>query len=205
MAFAALPSASMAQPILESRAQAAPDAPKRVLLLVPCMDFELLKSEAPLDPKKFDGTALAEEMASAAEHFLRSQGLVIVAEDGLPRESVESIQMVQREAGRLARGFRIEELRPALAKLADRLGARLLLAQYLRVRVGSKGYWEPLSGAIGPGQSETLLVASLIDPAAGQVVWSNKLLVRKVLRPRSPDMERSMASLFGPPVELLTH
>ncbi len=66
--------------------------------------------------------------------------------------------------------------------------------------MGAKGYYGPsLGGAMWPGQSETLLAVALIDPANGTVVWKNELLVRKVLKPGSEELEKALLELYGLP------
>ena len=171
---------------------------KSVLLLTPRLVFEKLQDESPLDPDKFGSTALGEQLTVAGEHYLHSKGFGInVAATTLP-EAATSIEKLQPMTGRLARGSLTPELRTTLAEVANRVGPSLILAQYLRVRVGVKGYYGPsLAGAMSPGQSETLLAVALIDPAKGMVVWKNELLARKVLKPGSEELEKALSVLYG--------
>jgi hypothetical protein len=49
---------------------------------------------------------------------------------------------------------------------------------------------------MSPGQSETLLAVALIDPAKGTVIWKNELLVRKVLKPDSEELQKALLELY---------
>ncbi len=171
---------------------------KSVLLLPPCLVFEKLQDESPLDPAKFGSTDLGQQLTVAGKRYLRSKGFEInVAATTLP-DVATLVEKLQPMSGRLARGSLTLELRTMLAEIAKRVGPSLILAQYLRVRVGAKGYYGPsLSGAMWPGQSETLLAVALIDPAKGMVVWKSEFLVRKVLKSDSEELAKALSTLYG--------
>ncbi len=113
---------------------------RSVLLLTPCLVFEKLKDESPLDPVKFGGTALGEQITIAGESNLRSKGFGINVAVTIPPLAAISIEKLQSMTGRLARGSLNPELRTTLGEVANRFSGALILAQYLRVRVGAKGY-----------------------------------------------------------------
>lgn len=172
-------------------------ANKSVLLLSPILAFEKLQDESPLDPARFDSAVLGQRLSSAGEEYLRSKGFIVVDSLNAPTEATTSIAKLQPIAGKLARGSLTAESRKILAEAANGLGSSLILAQYLRVRVGAKGYYGPsMGGQISPGQSETLLASALIDPARGEVAWKNEVLVRKILKPESKDMDVALSALY---------
>ena len=170
---------------------------KRVLLVAPCLVFEKLRDESPLDPAKFSGAALGQELSAAGEEYLRSKGFGVLLAASVPPAAATLIETLQPMACRLARGFLTADSRTTLTDLARQEGPALIFAQYLRVRLGGSGYWGPsLSGQIAPGQVETLLAAAFIDPVGGTIVWKNEVLVRKILRPGSKDLEKARSALY---------
>lgn len=176
------------------------DAPKRsVVVLPPSLAFEKLQDETPLDPAKFGGPELAKQLMEAGEQNLRSKGFGILASADYHPQTASSVEKLIPMTGRIARGSLTESTHAAMAELAGSgQGPVLLFAQFLRIRVGSKsGYWNPVSGAIGSGQVETVLAAALVDPTNGTIVWKNEILVRKILAPGSRDLTEAMSALYA--------
>ncbi len=170
---------------------------RNALILAPSLIFEKLQDESPLDPAKFGAAALEKRLSAAANECLLSKGFNILAATNFPPEVATLIGKLQPMAGRAARGSLTAGSRAALADLASGLGPALILAQYLRVRVGGKWSWDPLYGDIRSSQMETLLAAALIDPANGTVVWKNEILARKVLSPDSKDLKDALSALYA--------
>jgi hypothetical protein len=169
---------------------------RRVLLLAPYLAFEKLQDESALDPGKFGDAALGNELSAAVSLNLRSNGFEILAATNLPAEADTLVGKLQPVAGRVARGSISGDSQVVLTDLTNKLGSAWILAQYLRVRVGGKGWWNPINGAIASGQSETLLAAALIRPEGGTVYWKNEILVRKVLTPGSKDLKNALSALL---------
>jgi hypothetical protein len=196
LAVAVIPIVAMAQ------GSATNDAPKpRVVVLPPSLVFEKLQDESPLDAAKFGGPELAKQLMEAGEQNLRNKGLGILASTDYLPQTADSVGKLIPMTGRIARGSLTEASRAAMADLAGSgQGPTLLFAQFLRIRVGSKnGYWNPINGAIGSGQLETVLAAALVDPANGTIVWKNEVLVRKILAPGSRDLTEALSALYAAP------
>ncbi len=181
---------------------AAPDAQKRsVVVLPPSLAFEKLLDETPLDPAKFGGPELAKQLMDAGEQNLRSKGLEILDPADYSPRMASSVEKLIPMTGQIARGSLTETSQGAMSELAGSgQGPMLVFTQFLRIRVGSKsGYWNPVSGAIGSGQVETVLAATLIDPANGTIVWKNEVFVRKILAPGSKDLAEALSALYAAP------
>jgi hypothetical protein len=189
-------------PIAIAQSAATTDAPKRsVIVLQPSLVFERLQDESPLDPAKFGGPELARQLIEAGEQNLRNKGFGILAAADYTPQTAISVGKLTPMTGRIARGSLTEASRATMADLAG-AGQRpmLLFAQFLRIRVGSKsGYWNPVSGAIGSSQLETVLAAALVDPANGTIAWKNEVLVRKILAPGSKDLTEALSTLYASP------
>ena len=69
------------------------------------------------------------------------------------------------------------------SKLAALPDDYLLLVQFVRVKQGPGGSWNPYSGAITSGMSTTSFQAALISTRTGQVAWKNEVLERTVVPP----------------------
>jgi hypothetical protein len=171
-------------------------AERNALVLAPNLVFEKLQDESPLDPARFGGATLEKQLSEAGGQYLRSKGFSILAAANYSTETARLIGKLQPMAGRIARGSMTADAGAVLADAANGLGKAFILAQYMRVRVGSKGSWNPISGAITSGQVETMLAAALIDPAEGAIVWKNEILVRKVLLPDSKNLAEALSALY---------
>lgn len=180
---------------------------RRVLLLSPCIKFESLQDETPLDSARFDSKSLTQQMTKTAEQRLQAEGFKVISLDTSFQEASISSGKISRESCIVARDYKGKESIPALAELSQQVHSDLILALYLRVRVGGKGVWETavVSGGFTPGQSETFLAAALVDPAKDEANWKNQVLERKILKPESDSMKRALDALFASMTRSLTH
>ena len=172
----------------------------KVALFAPCLVFEKLQNEAPLDPAKFQADALAQRLSVAGQEYLRTKNYeTMPVADYKEEEAAALIAKLKPSACRIARGSLTTEARSNMAEFASHAGPVLLFAEFLRIRTGDKAYWSPITGGLGPSQSETLMTAALIDPNSGTVVWKNEILVRKVVKPDSKDneLDKALALLFA--------
>jgi len=55
-----------------------------------------------------------------------------------------------------------------------------LLVNYVKVKVGSAGTWNPNSGAITSSNSKSTLHAALIQCTTGKALWMDKVLLREL-------------------------
>jgi len=90
---------------------------------------------------------------------------------------------------------------PAALQLVRELGTPgqpvVVLAQFLRVKRGPSGTWDPNSGAITSNGSSSQFRATLLDCQTGRVLWQNSVELRKVPVVDSGDFKKAMSLLYS--------
>lgn len=206
--FAAVPTDARVSPVVPKTAGTSDVAKTKVVFFAPCLIFEKLQNESPLDPAKFQVEALVQRLSAAGEEYLRSKDYQVVpADEYKEAETTALIAKLKLSACRIARGSVTTEARANMAEFAGHTGPVLLFAELLRIRTGDKAYWSPLTGSLGASQSETLMTAALVDPSSGTVVWKNEILIRKVVKPDSKDneLDKTLGLLFANSSSVTAH
>jgi len=185
--LAPLSCASLARPVLVRQ----PDAPttsaieaRSIHILWPLLFYEDVQTqhEEQPDPGEFDRVRrkIVQEIEAAAA----SKGFTFSGDqdlEGAQQAAVElGMETLRRDVMTVFKARKRTELfEEALGSLGDSLDAELVIASFLRVKVGRGGYWDPYSGGIYPGTSTSQLLLAIIDLSDRQVVWTSEVFARR--------------------------
>jgi hypothetical protein len=171
-----------------------PPASAKVIILQPQVVFEQLTNKSVLTQNVTFESALT----NAATASLSARKYTVVTLESLQQvDAIDLLKQLQPLTSRLARGAINDEAQQTLRYLAAFPDDYLILVQFMRVKEGPGGSWNPYSGAITSSMSSTLLQASLISTHTGQVVWKNEVLERKVFRANDPNFAKYLDLLYG--------
>ncbi len=177
-----------------AKLQVAADAPplpaiagSRLVLLAPEVQFEDERSGEPLDPARFKGSELAARVDRVVRATLTARGLAADAVEVAGAASYPPpAKLVRRELPA-----------DACTNSAAATSGEPLLAVHVRVIVGSRGSWDPMTGAITSSSNRTRLRAALVDCRASTTLWRSEVVLRQIPEPGRADIDRALETLFG--------
>ena len=113
-----------------------------------------------------------------------------LAVDGLAGRGFDSVssadngvatRKLQTVADQYVRNRRGPDATVELVRLAAHETDRTaVLVQFLEVQLGSRGYWNSGSGALGVGMSNSNLHSVLLDASTGELLWRGELYYRDI-------------------------
>lgn len=190
------PAAVAAAPVPATAATAQARTAK-VILIAPQIRLEDMVTGRVLNPAQFK---------SATQHSSYESRLVGAAKSKIKGSALEAEVMgeaiaeagsnLQSLSSRLTHGNITDEAKQEFAHLAALNEQQLIFVQFIRIKVGPSGYWDPNTGAIGSAANSTLVQAALISCRSGQVVWKGEQFVRKALGPDSEELGKMLTLLY---------
>lgn len=175
-------------------------ASTRVWVLPPKVVYEDTVTEAILDSTTHGGPGLSAALTTKAIPILQAKNLPEVASvtDGnLAVEQKAAAEQASALANQLTRPNPEAEAIRCIGILAATNQSVAVLAQYVRVKVGPSGTWDPNSGAITSHASSSHFRAVLLDCQTGRRLWENSVLLRKVPDPNSGDFDKLVTLLYS--------
>jgi len=175
-------------------------ASTRVWVLTPKVVYEDTRTEVTLDSSDHGGPALVAALAEQAVSILDSKGLHEVAcprESSLSAEQKVLAEQASASANHLVRVNPDPQAIHYILGLASTNESVAVLAQYVRVKVGPHGTWDPNSGAITSGASSSYFRAVLLDAQTGRRLWENSVLLREVAKPNNSNFKTVVTLLFS--------
>lgn len=169
----------------------------RVIVIDPLVQFEDVRSDRIVPSSASQDEIFRSRLLAAATGEVEARKLGMVKPESFSDLHVaDDCARLRSMSSRLARGSVTEEAREILKRLADVNDGYAVLVQFMRVKVGPGGSWNPYSGAITSSISSTLLQAALVASKTGQVIWKNEVFVRKTFRPDSPKFTKNLGLLY---------
>ncbi len=166
-------------------------AGSRLILLAPEVQFEDERSGEPLDPARFKGPELAARVDRVVRDTLTARGLAADALDAAGAASYPTPAKLVR------RDLPADACAASTTASTAAAGGVPLLAVHVRVIVGSRGSWDPMTGAITSSSNRTRLRAALVDCRASTTLWRSEVVLRQIPDPDRSDIDRALATLFG--------
>lgn len=152
-----------------------------VIVLPPQVAYEQLSANS--RGGYFGSGSFESTLTNAAHSNLSARNYALVAPESLQNpNAVDWLNQLQPLTSRLARGAINDEAQQILNRLATLPGDYLIYVQFMRVKQGPGGSWNPNTGAITSQMSSTLLQGALISTRTAQVTWKNEVFERKALR-----------------------
>jgi hypothetical protein len=191
----ALASQAAAPAQTDTATQAPPDY--QVIILDPLLRFEDIRNESV--PPAYAGAndSFESRLLYAARNEVESRKLSVVKPETLSQLAAADLcKQLQTMSSRLARGNINDEAREILNRLAAINDRHVVLAQFMKVKLGPGRSWNSYSGAITSAMNSTLLQAALVSCKTGQVLWKNEVLVRKAMRSDSPEFVKALGLLY---------
>ncbi len=71
-----------------------------------------------------------------------------------------------------------------------------ILAHYTRVKVGPRGHYDPISGAMGPGMSSSYLRSVMLDCQTENILWHNEVFFRDIPKKDDEIFEEALDLLY---------
>jgi len=174
--------------------------PLQVIILEPLVQFEDVRGGSIVPKGASDDQAFGNRLLAAARSEMEIRKLGIVKPESFPDLIVgDECARLQRMASRLARGNITEEATEIMKRLASVNDRYAVLVQFMRVKAGPGGSWNPNTGSITSAINSTLLQTALIGCRTGLVHWKNEVFVRKTFRPDSPEFTKNLGLLYQTP------
>jgi len=173
------------------------DRNTKVFILHPLLRFERIQDEMPLDGSQYHAKALEAKLKSIYESTLKSRSIGIVA-PGSRKAIITSglSKELRKKMPKLSRGMMDSATRDLLHSFAQYDENINLFVNYIDVKVGSTGSWDPNSGAITSDNSRSLLRSALVNCTTGKVLWKGEVLLREVPELSSERFAESLDLLF---------
>ncbi len=177
----------------------APARTANVILIPPQVRLEDMVTGRVLNPKQFHSatqhSSYESRLLGAATKKISPKTSVLAAEE-MGEVVAEAGSNLQGLSSRLAHGNVIDEAKQEFSHLAALNEQQLVFVQFIRVKIGPGGYWDPNTGAIGSATRSTLVQAALISCRSGQVIWKGEQFVRKALDPDSEELGKMLTQLL---------
>jgi hypothetical protein len=191
----ALASQATAPAKTDATTQAPPDY--QVIILDPLSRFENIKDESV--PPAYAGAndSFESRLLDTARNEVESRKLNVVKPETLSELAAADLcKQLQSMSSRLARGNVNDEAREILNRLAAINDRHVVLAQFMKVKMGPGRSWNSFTGEITSAMNSTLMQAAVVSCKTGQVLWKNELLIRKVMKPDSPKFVKALGLLY---------
>jgi hypothetical protein len=172
-------------------------ADQTVILLPALVQFEQLKTEAPVygGPRGLD--AMSAALVGAARERARAAGATIIDCPPVPGDGAPAwCRALVTQAAALAHGVVPADARPALAEAAASGRSTVVLATACVVKLGPGESYNSFSGEITSSTSKAVLSAAVTAAPSGRGVWQNDVLLRGVPEADEPSFRRAVAMLF---------
>ena len=172
----------------------------KVLVIRPKVTYEDTQTEMPLDAETQGASGLEDSLMEKGVEMLKSKLFSDVASMYSVQVSPEQRDLAGKARASASHLIRSRPDRQALQYVLG-LGATnetaAVLVQFVRVKIGPAGTWDPNSGAITSAASSAFFRAALLDCRDGRVLWKNSVLLRKVPQPDNSDFEKVVAALYS--------
>jgi len=173
----------------------APDS--TVLILRPVLKFERIDNEEPLSASDYQGEALEARIYTVAENIVKTRNLTVLEARQTNGREPGIYGRIREKAPQLSRGLINSHVNALLQAVGENNEHTAILVSYVDVKVGSRGTWNPYSGAITSDDSKAILHAALIGCASARVLWKDQVLLREMPRTESSQFHEALELLFS--------
>ena len=167
-----------------------------VLILRPVLKFERIHNEAVLPASDYQGDAIETRILTVAKNVVESRNMILVDIQNVNEEDVEAYSQIRAKSPKLSRGLINDYTNILLKSISTNNEHSTLLVNYVNVKVGSGGTWNPNSGAITSSNSKSTLHAALIQCVTGKALWMDKVLLRELPILSSQRFSEALKLLF---------
>ena len=168
-----------------------------ILVLPPVLTYENLQNEQRLSAAEFGGPAIEKILFNSAKSVVISRNLSVVELAAIKETNErETFSKIRPIIPNLSQGVIDGNASSILTDFYSRTNNQVILVNYLRVKVGTSGGWNPNSGAITSSDSKSVFYAALIQGDTGQILWRNQVLLREIPKLKNPLFSDSLKLLF---------
>ena len=175
-------------------------ASTRILVLAPKVQYEDAQTEATIAPIGDSISSLGNAMTEQTIAAFRARGTDKIAsadQAGLVGEQQSLALQASTIANRLTKARPDAGTLQIIEKLAAPGEPTAVLAQYLRVKQGPTGTWDPNSGAITSNGSSSQFHAALLDCQTGRTLWQNSVEMRRIPVVGSENFKKTLSALYS--------
>jgi len=152
-----------------------------VLVLDPVIMYERIDDEQPLSSVAFGGEVIQDNLFLAAKHAVRSGKLKAIEPKSIDEaDESELLEKIAPMIPKLSYGVMEEKTTSLMKSIYSDSNPRAILVNYVRVKVGSGGSWNPNSGAITSSNSKSIFNAALIQGNTAQCIWRRQVFLRNI-------------------------
>ena len=172
----------------------------KVWVLTPKVVYEDTLTETLLASSAQGGPALVTALTEQTVAILNGKGFHKVVTSGDSNLSAEQHTLAEQaslESNHLVRANPSPQVIKYIQGLASTNESVAVLAQYVRIKVGPHGTWDPNSGAITSGASTSYFRATLLEAQTGRRLWGNSVLLREVAKPNNSNFKTTGSLLFS--------
>jgi len=164
------------------------------LVLAPVLVKHIsIENDSELDLKE-KNEVFAKDMQEEINRVLKEKGFVV--QDLKSFQSEQSTIEISKTDGTFFKKYFYPDLDEDAINFLNQLNNNRLLVVSMVIKVGPNGYWNPMSGAIASGMSNTRFRAVLIENGKRTKPWQNEVFVREVPQPGSITFSDTVAALF---------
>lgn len=154
-----------------------------VVLALPQTLFVSTEDESPVSPSECDSEGLQALMSLQSRQGIVNAGMKPLEVDNIGgTNKVELVRVLaeldKKQAILMRKTPRSPELVAQLRMLACLTGAKAILLQKVRVKLGVGGGWDPNSGAIWQSTSSTSIRVALVSLLTGDILWGKEAFIR---------------------------
>jgi hypothetical protein len=168
-----------------------------IIILRPLLRFERVQDEAPLPASAYEGDVFEARLHASARDIIDSKKFALF--DARAHQELRMVELCEQlclGSPNLSTGIVSGEIQNSLRQLASFNERLAVLVQFLRVKIGPGGYYNPSTGQMGSSMSSSLLQASLIHCATGKVLWKSQVFQRGLLLAKSSQLSEMLMLLY---------
>lgn len=173
----------------------APDS--TILILRPVLKFERVDNEEVLSPSNYQADALEARIYTVAENIVKTRSLTVLETRNANGREPGIYRQIREKSPQLSKGLTDNHINALLQAVSESNEHTAILVSYVNVKVGSRGTWNPYSGAITSDNSKAVLHAALIGCATARVLWKDRVLLREIPKTESSQFQDALELLFS--------
>jgi len=149
-------------------------------------------------PKNASPGSFEAVLMNAAKARLNGQGYTLLPIESVQDPSVSAwLGQLEPLTSRLAHGAINDDAQEILSRFATLPEGYLIFVQFMELKEGPGGSWNPNTGGITSAMSSTLVRAALISTRAGRVIWKGEDLERKLYRSDDAKFAKALDQLYS--------
>lgn len=181
---------------------------KKIIILEPKITYERVSNRMPVFLKTYTRNEISRLLTEGAKQSFNKAGYRTLV-PGYFGEDGNQLQTayvgLTKATHLLLRSSPGAQVNAFLENICSENRNQAILAQYLQVKLGTGGTWDPNSGALTPATSTSYLRAVLIDCQSKKSLWRNAVFFRGVPKVKDTSSSDSESKYLMKAISTLYH